>query len=151
MKGLEERPVSLPSEILALLHEGDLRRRTGATDWNERSSRSHSVFVVVRLARCPTSLRELTADHCDVEQTIESTSNNGEGVARTSRLVSAGLLLSAKLPTAHLLAAQNLIDLAGSESATGQDERRKEGSFINKSYVAAVSFPSLTRSASLTL
>lgn len=29
---------------------------------------------------------------------------------------------------------QNLIDLAGSESATGQDDRRKEGAFINKRY-----------------
>lgn len=37
----------MPDEVLALLAEGDQRRRTGATDWNERSSRSHSVFVVV--------------------------------------------------------------------------------------------------------
>ncbi|KAK4046636.1 Kinesin-like protein kip2 [Microbotryomycetes sp. JL201] len=73
VKGLEERPVSMPSEVLSILREGDLRRRVGATDWNERSSRSHSVFMV------------------------------------------------------------NLIDLAGSESATGQDERRKEGAYINKS------------------
>ncbi|SCV68035.1 BQ2448_156 [Microbotryum intermedium] len=91
VKGLEERPVAMPSEVLSLLHEGDQRRRVGATDWNERSSRSHSVFVV----------------------TIESMPRNGAGMARTSRL--------------------NLIDLAGSESATGQDDRRKEGSFINKS------------------
>ena len=47
VKGLEERPVSMPSEVLSILREGDLRRRVGATDWNERSSRSHSVFVVV--------------------------------------------------------------------------------------------------------
>lgn len=33
----------------------------------------------------------------------------------------------------QIVSLQNLIDLAGSESATGQDERRKEGSFINKS------------------
>lgn len=49
VKGLEERPVSMSSEVLSILREGDLRRRVGATDWNERSSRSHSVFVVVRI------------------------------------------------------------------------------------------------------
>ncbi|KAM0792007.1 hypothetical protein ACM66B_007118 [Microbotryomycetes sp. NB124-2] len=91
VKGLEERPVSMPSEVLSILREGDLRRRVGATDWNERSSRSHSVFMV----------------------TIESMSKNADGIARVSKL--------------------NLIDLAGSESATGQDERRKEGAYINKS------------------
>ncbi|GAA5979892.1 hypothetical protein JCM11641_007578 [Rhodosporidiobolus odoratus] len=90
VKNLEERAVSLPSEVLEVLREGEQRRRVGATDWNERSSRSHCVFVV----------------------TIESMSKSS-GAARTSKL--------------------NLIDLAGSESATGQEDRRKEGSFINRS------------------
>lgn len=47
MKGLEEKPVSTPGEVLNLLREGELRRKTGMTDWNERSSRSHCVFIVV--------------------------------------------------------------------------------------------------------
>lgn len=47
VKNLEERPVSMPTEVLAILREGDTRRRVGATDWNERSSRSHAVFMVV--------------------------------------------------------------------------------------------------------
>ncbi|GAA6059859.1 hypothetical protein JCM10212_007064 [Sporobolomyces blumeae] len=91
VKNLEERPVSMPNEVLDVLREGEQRRRVGQTDWNERSSRSHCVFIV----------------------TIESMSKAEDGTARTSQL--------------------NLIDLAGSESATGQEERRKEGSFINKS------------------
>ncbi|GAA6019008.1 hypothetical protein JCM10207_006286 [Rhodosporidiobolus poonsookiae] len=91
VKNLEERAVSLPGQVLDVLREGEQRRRVGATDWNERSSRSHCVFVV----------------------TIESMPKSQTGAARTSRL--------------------NLIDLAGSESATGQEERRKEGAFINKS------------------
>ncbi|GAA5893152.1 hypothetical protein JCM8208_004359 [Rhodotorula glutinis] len=90
VKGLTEREVALPGDVLDVLREGEARRRVGATDWNERSSRSHCVFIV----------------------TIESMSKK-DGTARTSRL--------------------NLIDLAGSESATGQEERRKEGAFINKS------------------
>ncbi|GAA5994434.1 uncharacterized protein JCM10292_002062 [Rhodotorula paludigena] len=90
VKNLEERAVALPDEVLEVLREGEARRRVGATDWNERSSRSHCVFTV----------------------TIESMSKK-DGSARTSKL--------------------NLIDLAGSESATGQEDRRKEGSFINRS------------------
>ncbi|GAA6044376.1 hypothetical protein JCM8097_004902 [Rhodosporidiobolus ruineniae] len=90
VKNLAERAVSLPGEVLEVLREGEARRRVGQTDWNERSSRSHCVFVV----------------------TIESMSKTG-GAARTSKL--------------------NLIDLAGSESATGQEDRRKEGAFINRS------------------
>ncbi|BGP12111.1 Kinesin-like protein kip2 [Rhodosporidiobolus nylandii] len=92
VKNLTERAVSLPSEVLEVLKEGEQRRRVGATDWNERSSRSHCVFIV----------------------TIESmTKSASGGDSRTSKL--------------------NLIDLAGSESATGQEDRRKEGSFINRS------------------
>lgn len=39
--------MSMPHEVLAILAEGEVRRKTGATDWNLRSSRSHCVFVVV--------------------------------------------------------------------------------------------------------
>jgi centromeric protein E len=57
VKNLVERAVSLPSEVLEVLKEGEQRRRVGATDWNERSSRSHCVFVVVSLSSsCPSSL-----------------------------------------------------------------------------------------------
>ncbi|KAM0749105.1 kinesin-domain-containing protein [Meredithblackwellia eburnea MCA 4105] len=90
LRGLAEHPVTCAEEVLQLLEEGEGRRRTGATDWNERSSRGHVVFMV----------------------TIESISKNNASLARTSRL--------------------NLIDLAGSESATGQADRLREGSHINK-------------------
>lgn len=66
VKGLVECPVTSASDVLAILEEGETRRRTGCTEWNERSSRSHCVFVV----------------------TIESMSKVADGVARTSRLVS---------------------------------------------------------------
>lgn len=56
VKNLEERPVSMPQEVLEVLREGEQRRRVGQTDWNERSSRSHCVFIVVslvlRTSRC---------------------------------------------------------------------------------------------------
>lgn len=45
--GLIERPVSSPDDVMRLLEEGEKRRRVGMTDWNDRSSRSHCVFIVV--------------------------------------------------------------------------------------------------------
>jgi centromeric protein E len=50
VNGLVERPVNNPDEVMHLLAEGEKRRRVGMTDWNDRSSRSHCVFIVVRLS-----------------------------------------------------------------------------------------------------
>ncbi|TKY85189.1 hypothetical protein EX895_006269 [Sporisorium graminicola] len=93
--GLREEIVTDAETVLDLLQRGQDERHVGATDWNERSSRSHCVFQL----------------------TIESRSRNPSAAAgkevRISQL--------------------NLIDLAGSERAASQAERRKEGAFINKS------------------
>ncbi|GAA5863501.1 hypothetical protein JCM3774_006503 [Rhodotorula dairenensis] len=90
---LQEEVVTTEAQVRALIERGAAARQVGQTDYNARSSRSHSVFQV----------------------TIESRDDavHGSGVVRTSRL--------------------SLIDLAGSESATSQAERRAEGAFINKS------------------
>ncbi|PWN27933.1 kinesin-domain-containing protein [Jaminaea rosea] len=89
--GLREELVTSPADILSLLERGQAARHQAATDWNERSSRSHCVATV----------------------TIESRSKEGGDGVRVSAL--------------------NLIDLAGSERAATEKERRKEGAFINKS------------------
>jgi centromeric protein E len=39
--------VSCPEDVVQILEKGNNNRRTGATDWNERSSRSHAVFTIV--------------------------------------------------------------------------------------------------------
>lgn len=91
--GVREEVVSCEAHVEALLQRGELRRRVAGTEYNARSSRSHTVFVVTVESR----------DAGDVE---------GHGVVRTSRL--------------------SLIDLAGSERAVSQAERRAEGAFINK-------------------
>lgn len=89
--GLREELVTSSSDILSLLERGQAARHQAATDWNERSSRSHCVATI----------------------TIESRSKEGGDGVRVSAL--------------------NLIDLAGSERAATEKERRKEGAFINKS------------------
>jgi len=91
--GLVEEPVKSEQELLNIIQKGDLNRRTGETDFNTRSSRSHAI-VLVRVG----------------------TTNTVTGIETFSTL--------------------SLCDLAGSEKATAQHERRKEGSFINKSLLA---------------
>lgn len=48
VRPLVEEIVKSPEDILELLKKGMNNRKTGATDWNERSSRSHCVFTLVR-------------------------------------------------------------------------------------------------------
>ncbi|OCF60786.1 hypothetical protein L486_00426 [Kwoniella mangroviensis CBS 10435] len=93
---LVEEIVSTPQDVIDLLEKGNAQRSIGATDWNERSSRSHCVFTIV----------------------IESRPRDGDGDddIRLSRL--------------------NLIDLAGSEKAVSDSERRGEGKHINQSLLA---------------
>ncbi|ORX37881.1 kinesin motor domain-domain-containing protein [Kockovaella imperatae] len=91
---LIEKVVSTPHEIMELLERGNASRKVGQTDWNERSSRSHSVFTI----------------------TIESRPQTGAGDVRRSRL--------------------SLIDLAGSEKAVSDTQRRSEGKHINQSLLA---------------
>ncbi|KAI8449826.1 kinesin motor domain-containing protein, partial [Phakopsora pachyrhizi] len=44
VNGLREEVVSHPVQVLEALARGEKSRHVGATDWNERSSRSHTVF-----------------------------------------------------------------------------------------------------------
>lgn len=46
VKGVTERFVSCPEEMMDVIREGSANRHSAATNMNERSSRSHSVFLV---------------------------------------------------------------------------------------------------------
>ncbi|UZJ55955.1 hypothetical protein CBS101457_005275 [Exobasidium rhododendri] len=94
IQGLREEIVTNAGEVLNLLEWGQRGRHQAATDWNERSSRSHCVFILTLESR-------------------EQKNSEGKDSVRFSQL--------------------NLIDLAGSERAASEKERRKEGAFINKS------------------
>lgn len=91
--GLVERNVSSNKELMKCISIGDHNRKTGETDFNTRSSRSHAVVLI----------RVFCTDEITGEQVMSTLS---------------------------------LCDLAGSERATGQQERRKEGAYINKSLLA---------------
>ena len=94
--GLAEERVESFEEAYAVLERGNANRRIAETDWNDRSSRSHSIFRI--------------------RVTSDSAGDQGDSGERYK--------LSAQLA---------LIDLAGSEKASLNSDRRKEGSHINRS------------------
>lgn len=98
---LKEEIVQSPTQLLRVIARGDLCRRTGSTQFNARSSRSHAVVQIVVESRERASNR----------------SSNGQD----------------DLPSGVLVSTLSLIDLAGSERAAEDKDRRKEGSHINKS------------------
>lgn len=49
VNGLREEVVTHPMQVMDTLAKGEKARHVGATDWNERSSRSHTVFSMVCL------------------------------------------------------------------------------------------------------
>ncbi|GAA6015719.1 hypothetical protein JCM11491_002457 [Sporobolomyces phaffii] len=114
---LREEVVTTEAQVAALLRRGADNRHVGQTDFNERSSRSHSVFQMTIESRdeypCSPSPSTPSNSYRPKAPNGPRMAPGGDGVVRMSRL--------------------SLIDLAGSEQATSQMERRSEGAFINKS------------------
>ncbi|KAF8340725.1 P-loop containing nucleoside triphosphate hydrolase protein [Cantharellus anzutake] len=112
---LREEVVTSLKGIKDVLERGDSNRRTASTDWNERSSRSHSVFRLV------IESREVLGEDEEVEAMLgtPSTPRGTRLQSRGGRAVQSSVL--------------SLIDLAGSEKATSDKDRTREGKYINTS------------------
>nr|KAJ3419884.1 hypothetical protein HK105_006384 [Polyrhizophydium stewartii] len=106
---LKEEIVTTPKQLMKVISRGEANRSVGATDFNEHSSRSHTIFSLTVESRRRTD-----------------TSGRPESPALSDRP-------SKKDDKGVTVSQLNLIDLAGSEKATEDAERRKEGAFINKS------------------
>ena len=102
---LKEEIVQSPTQLLRVIARGDHARRTGSTQYNARSSRSHAVVQIVVESR----------------ERISVTSPVQEGKR------------AAVAPGGVRVSTLSLIDLAGSERAAESKERRTEGAHINKS------------------
>ncbi|KKY29029.1 putative kinesin family protein [Phaeomoniella chlamydospora] len=102
---LKEEIVQSPTQLLRVIARGDHARRTGSTQFNARSSRSHAVVQIIVESR-------------------ERGANGGS--TRESKH-------AAILPGGVRVSTLSLIDLAGSERAAESKERRTEGAHINKS------------------
>ncbi|KAH4971519.1 hypothetical protein HBI18_015270 [Parastagonospora nodorum] len=103
---LKEEIVQSPTQLLRVIARGDNARRVAGTQFNARSSRSHAVVQIVVESR---------------ERAPAPTGN----LANSKR--------SAIVPGGVRVSTLSLIDLAGSEKAADNKERRTEGSHINKS------------------
>ncbi|CAE7052410.1 unnamed protein product [Rhizoctonia solani] len=117
LAGVREEPINSFKSIKEVLERGDAGRRTASTDWNERSSRSHSVFRLVIESRETLSESERLAT--PEPTAVPMTPGGSKLQARGGRSVQMSTL--------------SLIDLAGSEKATSDKERTREGKYINTS------------------
>ncbi|BFZ62823.1 Kinesin-like protein kip2 [Saitoella coloradoensis] len=106
---LREEIVTDPTHILRILKQGNAARRTASTEFNDHSSRSHAIITIVIESR----------DRPSTPGYRSPTRAGPKG-----RVVAAGGVRVSTL---------NLIDLAGSERAAADADRRKEGAYINKS------------------
>jgi centromeric protein E len=116
---LREEVVTSLAGVREVIGRGWAARRTASTDWNDRSSRSHSVFRVVIESR-------ERGDTSGGRQTPGMPSR--PPTPGGPRLQSIG---GRSVQTSVL----SLIDLAGSEKATSDKDRTREGKYINTRYV----------------
>ncbi|KAJ3013344.1 UNVERIFIED_CONTAM: hypothetical protein HDU68_000751 [Siphonaria sp. JEL0065] len=112
---LKEEIVTTPKQVMKVIQRGEAARHYGTTEYNERSSRSHTIF-------------QMTIESRDKNSGIMSSPG---AVRRTP--TPGSLPVPGKLRGSVTISQLNLIDLAGSEKAAANLERRKEGAFINKS------------------
>ena len=101
---LKEEIVQSPTQLLRVIARGDQFRKTRSTQFNAQSSRSHAVVQIV----------------------VESRERAALGKAANDKR-------AALLPGGVRVSTLSMIDLAGSERAADNKERRTEGAHINKS------------------
>lgn len=102
---LKEEIVQSPTQLLRVIARGDHSRRTRSTQFNAQSSRSHAVVQIV------------------VESRERASPGGSKSENRRAVTVHGGVRVSTL----------SMIDLAGSERAADNKERRTEGAHINKS------------------
>ncbi|KAF5317483.1 hypothetical protein D9619_013159 [Psilocybe cf. subviscida] len=147
---LREEVVTSLKGVKEVMRRGEGNRRTACTDWNERSSRSHSVFRLVIESR-ERGASSAAADDDDDDFNSMSTPTNGRhtpglngratpgpGGRQTPGLngrqtPGLGPRLQARGGRSVQSSVLSLIDLAGSEKATSDKERTREGKYINTS------------------
>ncbi|KAI9311304.1 P-loop containing nucleoside triphosphate hydrolase protein [Dichotomocladium elegans] len=108
---LTEEVVTSPMDVMSIIEKGEANRHISTTDYNLHSSRSHTIFQMI----------------------IESRNRGPNSLTSLSQR-------SPLRKEAMKISQLNLIDLAGSEKAATNTDRRKEGSYINKSNAGHVPF-----------
>ena len=124
---LREEVVISWKGVVEVLRRGEANRRTASTDWNERSSRSHSVFRMVIESREREEGTSTAATQASDGRTTPAASG------RQTPGGTGSSFLQARNGKAVRTSVLSLIDLAGSEKATSDKERTREGKYINTS------------------
>ncbi|KAL4263015.1 Kinesin-like protein [Pleurotus pulmonarius] len=124
---LREEVVTSLKAVKEVLKRGEGNRRTACTDWNERSSRSHSVFRVV------IESRERDQDAGRQTPGRQTPGLGGRQTPGPNGRQTPGPKLQARGGRSVQSSVLSLIDLAGSEKATSDKERTREGKYINTS------------------
>ncbi|KAK0202275.1 kinesin-like protein [Desarmillaria ectypa] len=132
---LREEVVTSLKGVKDVLKRGESHRRTACTDWNERSSRSHSVFRLVVESRergeaVDESFHGRVTPAPSGRQTPGMSGRQTPGPGASSK---PGPKLQARGGRSVQTSVLSLIDLAGSEKATSDKERTREGKYINTS------------------
>lgn len=138
---LREEVVTSLKGVKEVLERGEGNRRTASTDWNERSSRSHSVFRLVIESRerggadeaPPTPSGRCTPGAVPPSAGAPRLQARGGRSVQVSVLVKYSVLWGFSPQLIPSQSLQSLIDLAGSEKATSDKERTREGKYINTS------------------
>ena len=107
-------------QVFSLIASGESHRHVGSTNFNHRSSRSHTIFrFVIESRGRESSKSEVAGGGKEGSPNRDVGGRGGRGGA------------------AALVSTLSLVDLAGSECATGttkrSKKRRSEGGYINKS------------------
>jgi len=105
VNGIKEEVVTHPMQVLEALTRGEKARHVGATDWNERSSRSHTVFTMTIESRSkssasatetsPTQISQLNLiDLAGSESAASSTERRKEGAFINKSLLALSNVIS---------------------------------------------------------
>lgn len=112
---LTEEVVTCAKDVMRVIQRGETNRHISSTDFNLHSSRSHTLFqmVIESRERSNASMTTASANRRTFTTSHYGSAKGSKEVVKISQL--------------------NLIDLAGSEKAATNEDRRKEGAYINKS------------------
>ncbi|CAO3680266.1 unnamed protein product [Umbelopsis ramanniana] len=111
VSSLKEEIVTSPRHVMKVIQRGEANRHVSSTDFNLHSSRSHTVFQLI----------------------VESREKEPGSMPGSPTTQKQNSFLRTDQRHSVQVSQLNLIDLAGSEKAASQTDRRKEGAFINKS------------------
>ncbi|KAF9445112.1 kinesin-like protein [Macrolepiota fuliginosa MF-IS2] len=130
---LREEVVTSLKSVKEVLKRGEGNRRTACTDWNDRSSRSHSVFRLVIESRERGSSDDDDEPNSNGRHTPAPSGRQTPGGSGRQTPGPGGPRLQARGGRSVQTSVLSLIDLAGSEKATSDKERTREGKYINTS------------------